>query len=119
MTIANIQSSNGFAPNLRADHPSLHPTTQNDLVNQKRDMNKIVDLVVANFDQLSDYQARVIIAKLTKEIDTTNKMIDNAVSPDFPKYWLDSARFDVARAENVLLALQKKLLPPGVDIRKI
>jgi hypothetical protein len=47
MTIANIQSSNGFAPNLRADHPSLHPTTQNDLVNQKRDMNKIVDLVVA------------------------------------------------------------------------
>jgi hypothetical protein len=46
-------------------------------------------------------------------------MIDNAVSPDFPAYWLKSAKADVARAEEVLLALQKSLLPPGTDIRKI
>jgi hypothetical protein len=119
MAIGNVQLSSGVGANLRADHPRFHPTTQNDLYNQKKAMNAKVDFVVANFDQLSSHQARISIASLSKEIDRTNRMIDNAVSPDFPAYWLKSAKVDVARAEEVLLALQKSLLPPGTDIRKI
>jgi hypothetical protein len=100
------------------DHPRYHPTTQNDLYNQKKEMNAKVDFIVANFDQKAQHQVRASIASLSREIDRTKTMIDNATSPDFPTYWLNSAKADVARAEQILLSPEKSLLPPGVGVRR-